>query len=149
MTDLQSVPEQWLWNPKLMNFWKFHKTHKNHPNSRKSLNSWTRGDSNSWKREEPNPASWQSSFLNWAWCLRYGIFPLASLGWLPGSAASQLLHISWIWETEKSPWFRSNNRKHQCYQNSSGTKSRTQQLLRGKLTLSQPKPGHGECFFSY
>ena len=50
-------------------------------------------------------------------------------------------HISWIWETGKSPWFHSNNWKHQCYQHSSGTKSKTLQLLGGKLALSQLKPG--------
>ena len=31
--------------------------------------------------------------INGAWCLWYGIFPLASLGWLPGCGPSQLLHI--------------------------------------------------------
>jgi len=35
--------------------------------------------------------------------------------------------LSWIWETgKKSPWFHSNNWKHQCYQHSSRTKSKTQ-----------------------
>ena len=35
----------------------------------------------------------------------------------------------------------SNNWKHQCYQQTSCTKTKTQQLLGGKLTLSQLKPG--------
>jgi len=42
---------------------------------------------------------------------------------------------------EKSPSYHGNNGKHQCYQHSSPTKSKIQQLLRGKLTLSQMKPG--------
>ena len=55
------------------------------------------------------------------------------------SAPAHLL-VSWTWETGKSPGFHSNNWEHQCYQHSC-TKCRTQQLLGGKLTLSQPKPG--------
>jgi len=31
-------------------------------------------------------------FRYWAWCLWYGVFPLASLGSLPGPAPSRLLH---------------------------------------------------------
>ena len=46
---------------------------------------------------------------------------------------------------EKSPWFHGNNWKHQCYQHSSHTRSKTQQLLGRKLTLSQLKPGHYLC----
>ena len=86
----------------------------------------------------------QPPFINWAGRLWYGIFH--SPAWLsvcPCSlpAPAHVL-ISWIWETEKSPWFHRNNWKHQRYQHSSGTKSKTQQLLRGKLTLRQPKLGH-------
>ena len=51
------------------------------------------------------------------------------------------LLISWIWETGRSLWFLSNNQKHQRYQHSSHTKPKTQQLLGGKLILSQLKPG--------
>ena len=46
------------------------------------------------------------------------------------------LLISRTRDTGKSPWFLSNNKNHQCYQHSSGTKSKTQQLLGLKLTLS-------------
>ena len=63
------------------------------------------------------------------------------LVWLCSLPAPAHLLISWTRETGKSPSFRSNNWKHQSYQLSSGTKSKTQQLLRGKLTLSQLKPG--------
>ena len=55
------------------------------------------------------------------------------------------LLTGWIQETGKSPWFHSNDWKHPCYQRSSCPKSKTQQLLRGKLTLSQAKPGHTAC----
>ena len=66
----------------------------------------------------------------WAGCLAV----------LPPAPARLL--ISQTRETGKSPWFLSNNWKHQCYQHSSLTKSKTQQLLRIKLTPPQPKPGH-------
>jgi len=39
--------------------------------------------------------------------------------WLCSLPAPAHRLISWIWETEKSPWFHSNNWKHQCYQHSS------------------------------
>jgi len=70
-----------------------------------------------------------------------------SIAWLGLAAcpcslpAPAHLLVSWIWETGKSPWFLSTNWKHQCYQHSCN-KSKTQQLLVGKLTLPQPKPGH-------
>ena len=67
--------------------------------------------------------------------------------WLCFLLAPAHLLVSWIWETgEKSPWLHSNNQKHQCYQRSSCTKSKSQQLLGGKLTLSQPKLGYREKF---
>jgi len=56
-------------------------------------------------------------------------------GWLCSLPAPEHLLISWIWQAEESPWFCSNNWKHQCYQHSFGSKSKTQQLLGGKLTL--------------
>jgi len=62
----------------------------------------------------------------------------------PVCAPSQLLHTCSLAEhekLEKSPWLHSNNWKHQCYQHSSCTKSKPQQLLGGNLTLPQPKPG--------
>jgi len=48
------------------------------------------------------------------------------------TAPAHLL-ISWTQEFGKSPWFLSNNWKHQCCQESSHTKSKTQQLLGGKV----------------
>ena len=64
---------------------------------------------------------------------------MGQLGCLPGYAPYQLLHTCSIDEygTGESPWFLSNNWKHQCHQHSSCTKPKTQQLLKGKLTLSQ------------
>ena len=89
----------------------------------------------------------QPPFMNWAWHLWYGVFPLDSLAMLsPGPAC---LLISWLWETGKSPWYHSSNWKHQGYQYSSQTKSKTQQLLGGTLTLLQPKPWQlGTCHLS-
>ena len=87
----------------------------------------------------------QTPFINWAWCPWCGVFPLASLGWLPGCAPSQLLHTCSLDEyekLEKSPCFHSNDKNLQCYQHFSPAKSKTQQLLEGKLSLSQLKPGH-------
>ena len=69
--------------------------------------------------------------------------------WLCSLPAPARLLISWTRETAKSPWFHSNNRKHQCCQHSSGTKSKTQHLLREELTLSQPKPGQTLSCFCY
>ena len=43
----------------------------------------------------------QPPFINWAWHLWYGIFLLASLGYLPGHAPSQLLHTCSLAECEK------------------------------------------------
>ena len=63
--------------------------------------------------------------------------------WLCSLPAPAHLLSSWIWATGRSPWFLSSNWKHQCYLHSAHTKSKTQQLLGGKLTLSQLKPGQG------
>jgi len=61
--------------------------------------------------------------------------------WLWSLPAPAHLPISWMWETGKSPSFHSNYWKCQCYQHSSRTKSKTQQLLGGKLTLFLLKSG--------
>jgi len=76
--------------------------------------------------------------MSMVWNISIGQLGLAA--WLCSLPAPAHLLSSWIWGTGKSPWFHSSNWKHQCYQHSSSTKSKTQQLLRGKLTLSQPKP---------
>jgi len=80
--------------------------------------------------------------MSMVWNISLGHLELAV--WLCSLPAPAHLLISWIRETGKSPWFLSNNRKrqcYQCYQHSSRTKSKTQQLLGGILTLSQLKPG--------
>ena len=56
-------------------------------------------------------------------------------GYLSGCAPSQLLHTCSLAEyekLEKSPSFHSNSWKYQCGQHFSHTKSKTQELLRGK-----------------
>ena len=73
--------------------------------------------------------------------MEYFHWPAWLAAWLCSFPAPARLLISSIWETAKSPWFHSNNWKHQCYQHSSCTKSKTQQLLDGKLTLFQLKSG--------
>ena len=55
-------------------------------NTQNSQISWS---SNSQKSFLP---ACQHPFICWAWCLWDGIFPLASLGSLPGDDPSQLLH---------------------------------------------------------
>ena len=83
------------------------------------------------EQRAPSPPS-RPPFINWArrlWCV---VFPLPSwaicLAVLPPSSwtpARSLNARNW-----KSPWFLSSNWKHQCYQHSSHTKSKPQQLLR-------------------
>jgi len=68
---------------------------------------------------------------------------LGLAAWLCSLLAPAHLLISWIWGTEKSLWFLSNNWKHQRYQHSSCIKSKTQQLLGEKLSPFWPKPGQG------
>jgi len=84
----------------------------NHSPKKKSSNAQPREDSNSWRTEKLIASSpSQPSFVNWEWHLWYGIFPLASL-----AVCLAMLRSSscTIWETEKYPWFHSNNWKHQC-----------------------------------
>jgi len=70
---------------------------------------------------------------------------LASLGWLPDPAPSQLLHTCSLAEyrrlKKKVLDFLATTKNIVYYQHSSRAKSKTQQLLGGKLILSQPKPG--------
>jgi len=142
MTSLQSVPEQQSQNSELADFANFTELLKKTELPEK----FKREVSNSQKREDPISTPGQPPLINWAWRPWCGIFHLTSLGWLPGCAPSQVLHICSLAEPEKlekSPWFYSNSRKHPCYQQPSHTKSKTQQLLRGKLTLSQGKPRQG------
>ena len=152
------VPEQQLRNPcvswRSQNLWI-------------SRNSWISHNlPNSWKKDQ-NPRKVQSprqvriqtpgnegkkripalslanpihtpSMMSRVWNISTGQLGSA---WLCSLPAPARLLMSWIRETRKSPRFHSNNWKHQCYQHSSCTKSETQQLLGGKLTLPQPKPG--------
>jgi len=90
MTDLQSVPKQRSWNPKRMDFVNFRKLKKT-----ELLDKFELPDRRGFKLTEMRksflPPS-QPRFIDWAWHLWYGVFPLASLGWLFGYAPSQLLH---------------------------------------------------------
>jgi len=74
--------------------------------------------------------------------MEYICWPAWLAVWLCSLLPPAHLLISWIWETGRSPWFHSNYWKHQCYQHSSPTKCKAQQLLGGTSTPSQPKPGH-------
>jgi len=63
-------------------------------------------------------------------------------GYLPACAPSQLLHTCPLAECEKLEkvlYFRATAENHQCHQRSSPVKSKTQQLLGGKLTLIPAK----------
>ena len=114
-------------------------------NLQKSFNSWMRADSNLWKKQEEQIPPTQPTLIyklsmtSMVWTISTGQLGLAV--WLCSLPAPAQLVISWIWATGKSPWFHRNNWKHQCYQHSSHTKSKTQQLLEGKLSPSQLKPG--------
>ena len=89
------------WFPRVHKFHKFSQTckfyrtwriHRKRQNSRNTLNSQKKKISwNPQKGENLLPPG-QPPFKNWAWHPLYGIFPLASLGWLPGYSLSQLLH---------------------------------------------------------
>jgi len=114
-------------------------------NSQESSNSQTKGDSNWWKQEEliascllANPMC-KLSMTSMVRNICIGRLGLAV--WLCSFPSPAHLLISWISDTGKSPWFHSNNWKHQYYPHSSPTKSKTQQILGGKFILSQLKPG--------
>ena len=77
------------------------------------------------------------NMMSMVWNISIGQLGLAA--WLCSLPALVHLLVSWRWATGGSPWFLSNNWKHRCYQHSSHIKSKTPG---GKLTLSQPKPGH-------
>ena len=119
MTDPQLVPQQRLWNAKLPNFWEFHKR------------GWTprqeriHTHGNEMHRELLAPHTTLIHKLSTTSMVRSSCTP-----------AHWLNMRNW-----KKFLIYSNNWKHQHYQLSSHTKSKTQQLLAGKLTLSQPKPG--------
>jgi len=82
----QPVPKQRSWHTELADFTNFTELPKK---------DWTHGEvwaprKKGIKRGFLRPG--QPSFINWAGRLWYGIFPRATLGWLPGCAPSQLLH---------------------------------------------------------
>ena len=58
------------------------------------------------QKSQKKISPWPTSFINWAWPLWYGKFPLAILGYLSGCAPSQFLHTcSLTGKTGKSPLF--------------------------------------------
>ena len=107
---------------------------------------WSPRQERIWIHGKENiPAPWPTPIYKLSMMSMVGNISIGQLGlaaWLCSLPAPAHLLLSWTGETGKSPWFHSNNWKYQCYQCSSRTKSNTQQLLRGKLTISQPKPGH-------
>jgi len=73
------------------------------------------------------------------WNISVGQLGLAA--WLCSLPAPAHQLISQTWETEKRSLISQQQLKTSVYyQHSSHTKSKTQQLLGRKLTLSQPKP---------
>jgi len=88
-TDSTTVPEQQLWNPELADFAELLKKIKLLEKF-KLLDK--RGFELGGKKRSPAPRTTLIHKLSG--CLWYGIFPLASLVWLPGAAPSHLLH-SW------------------------------------------------------
>jgi len=135
MTNPQPVPEQRSWNPRKQILW------NSHWKSPGQERTWTHGNKKSRELPAPQPTLIHKlSMTPMVWNISIGQTDCVS-----GCALSQLLHTCSLAEyekQEKSPWFHSNNWKLQCYQHSFCTKSKAQQLLRGSLTLSQPKPGH-------
>jgi len=81
---------------------------------------------------------WLTPFIKWTWYREYFHWPAWLSVWLCSLPAFVHLLVSRIWETEKSPWSLSYWK--QCYWHSH-TKSKTKQILWGKSTLSQLKPG--------
>ena len=140
MTNLQPVPEQRL--RKIANFvkllkktellQKFKLTTKrgSEPTEMRKSRFLSPGPSHSWTEHDVYGIEY-FHYPTWARCLAV----------LPPSSCTTC-SLAEHGRLDKSPWFLSNNWKHQCYQHSSRTKSKTQQLLRGTLTLSQLKPGH-------
>ena len=125
---------------KLVNFTEFAKLTEKDRTYRKV---WTHG-----KRvqltEKRVSAPWPTpihkpSMTSMVWNISIDQLGLAA--WLCSLPAPAHLLISQTQETEETPWFLSSNWKHQYCQHSSLTKSKTQKVLGGKLTPSQPKPG--------
>ena len=71
------------------------------------------------KKSREFPAPWPTPFLKLGMTSMAWNISIGQLGYLSGSAPSQLLHpYSWAEyeKLEKSPWFHSNNWKHQSYE---------------------------------
>jgi len=94
----------------------------------------SRADSCPQASPHPQPAHAGHGMERFCW-------PAGLSAWPCSLQAPPPLLISWM-GTTRSPWFHSNNWQRQCYQRSSHPKSKTLRLLGGKITLSQPKPGH-------
>ena len=116
---------------------KFHRIRQTRGKRMNSRKVWT-------PRKErfpaPSPAPIYKLSMTSGLC-SISIGQLALAVWLCSLPAPAQLLIGWIWETEKSPWFLSNNWKNHGYQHSSRTKFKTQQLVGRKISLSQPKWG--------
>jgi len=79
--------------------------------------------------------------MSMVWNISVGRLGLAA--WLCSLPALVHLLNSQTWESGKrSLDFLATTGKHWCCQHSSHTKSKIQQLLGRKLTVSQPKPAH-------
>jgi len=94
VTDLQPVPEQRSLKPQLTNF-------RMLPKNTELLEKLKLPEKKKDSRKKGFLTPGQPLFINWAWHPWHGIFPLASLGQLPGCAPSQLLHTWSLAERNK------------------------------------------------
>jgi len=94
MTDLQSVPEQRLWNSEIAHFLNFTKLSKKTKLMEKfKLAGQQRIQAHRKQKTKMDACpSGQTPFTIWPWHLWYAKFTLVSLFSLPGCAPSQLLH---------------------------------------------------------
>ena len=138
MTDSQAVPKQQSQKPELTDFADFIELPKNTTLQEKRRFKLMEKRKQKILIPQPTPIH-KLSMTSMVWYI--SISQLGPAAWLCSLPAPAHLLISWIWETGKSPWTHGNNWEHQCYQHSPRTESKTEQLLRGQLSLSQPKPG--------
>ena len=138
LPDDQFAASPWaaFMEPGTCEFHKFHKIPKKDRTGKVRTPRQERISTHGIEKEPPAPQrapihKWSMASMVW------NVSP-AQLGlaaWLCSLPAPARLLISWTWETGKSPQFHSNSWNHQHYQHPSPAKSKTQQLLGGKLTI--------------
>ena len=111
MTISQSVPEQLSWNSELKNFVNFLKLSKRttllekyEPTDKRWIESTEIRKKEKERILAPQLSSiYKLSMTSVAWNISIGQIGLSV--WLRSLPAPAHLLISWIWETEESPWF--------------------------------------------